>query len=206
MFRRCRLPRLSLGCSRPTSLTLADLLKAPKIVLDCHCQLEQLPQQVLGALKLNAKLTWPELNARQFVEVTVKRFVAALNQHGFGPQRAFGQFEALRQPPPARPLLPELAARFEGSELPEQGSAVNQECLAGLIAAKLVQQLNRAAPPDPEDLLEGGPVQDGGGQRRNSRTDGGKSKKPGGLSGQGGEASAVYVTAQLFPLLILDHL
>ena len=44
------------------------------------------------------------------------------------------------------------------------------------VAAEAVQELDGAAPPDAEDLFDGGAVKDGGGERGNGRTDGRKSQ------------------------------
>ncbi len=119
------------------------------------------------------------------------------NRHSPGAESGFCPLKIFGQAVPPRTLLPELAARLQSLQLPEQGSAVDQEGLAGLVAAEAVKQLDGAAAPDAEDLLDDSPVQDRGLERGNGRADGGKSQKPGGLGGQSGEASLLYVTAQL---------
>ena len=131
---------------------------------------------------------------------TVRQAAAVLrcgNRHSPGPECGFGLFEVFGQPTPPRPFLPELAASLQHFELTEQRSTVDQEGLADLITAEAVKQLDGAAAADAEDLLDGGTIQDRNFERRNGRADGGKLKKPGGLSRQGGESSLFYVTAQL---------
>jgi len=89
------------------------------------------------------------------------------------------------------------AARFEGLELTEQGSAVYQKGLTGLVTAEVVKQFDRPASAYPENLLDRGTVQDRSRARRDDGSDSGKSQKPGRLGGQSREASSLHVTAQI---------
>ncbi len=141
------------------------------VVLDCHGQLQQLPQQVLGVAEGDPQFTRMKLG-------TVRQADDCLgcgNRHSPGAESGFCPLKIFGQPVPPRTLLPELAARLQSLHLPEQGSAVDQEGLAGLVAAEAVKQLDGAAPPDAEDLLNDSPVQDRGLERGNGRADGGKS-------------------------------
>lgn len=116
-------------------------------------------KQILGPVEGNAEFARAEKYARrQQIVVRARRG----DRHGPGAKRCLGPVELLGQPPPPALLLPEFAAVLDRLELPEQGSAVDQKGLAGLIAAETVEQLNRAATPDAEDFLDRSTVKNRG--------------------------------------------
>lgn len=116
-------------------------------------------KQILGPLEGNAEFARAQIYARR-QEIGVGARLG--DGHGPRAQSRLGPVEILGEPSPPALLLPEFAALLDHLELPEQGSAVHQKGLARLIAAKPVEQLNRAATPDAEDFLNGSTVQNRG--------------------------------------------
>jgi hypothetical protein len=149
---------------------LAHLLEPRIVVLDCHGQLEQLPEQILGAVEGDAQLAGPKVDCAGQPSRLRRR-----NRHGASPERCLGVLEVLGEALAPGSFLPEVAALLDRFELAEQGSAVDEKRLAGLVAAKPVHEFDGAAAPHAEDLLERGAVEDRSGQRGNSGADGGKS-------------------------------
>lgn len=111
-------------------------------------------EQVFGALEVDPELARLQVDARR-ENSRCRRRAGSRNRHGAGSQRGLGPVEVFGEAPPPGLLLPEAASRFQVCELAEQGSAVHEKCLAGLVAAEAVEQFDGAAAPDPEDLFEG---------------------------------------------------
>lgn len=116
-------------------------------------------KQIPGPLEGNAEFARAQIYPRrQQIGVRARRG----DRHGPGAKRCLGPVEILGQPSPPALLLPEFAAVLDHLELPEQGSAVDQKGLAGLIAPESMEQLNRPATPDAEDFLDRSTVKNRG--------------------------------------------
>jgi hypothetical protein len=169
-----RVQKLSVGPFAATA-ALTPSLKPAEIILNRHGQLQQSAQQFFRAFELNAEFPSPQVYARQ-LRWRFRRggMGRPAYKNRMGARRRFGFFQALRQTTPAHALLPEFTASFQRLKVPEQGIAINQEGLAGLVTAKPVQEFNGAPTPHLEDLLNGGAIQDRCRERGHRRPNGGK--------------------------------
>jgi hypothetical protein len=162
------------------------LLKPRVVVRNRLREFVKVSQQILGPKKLDAQLAWLQVDAGGKVFHNPLVNVGGRRDSDFAPGRKFAvPLQVIEEPGSTPCFVLKTLAVAKALKAGNQFRLVDKEGLAGLEAAELVQQIDRAAAADPEQPLDRGTVDDGAGQGRELLQDFRNSQQPLGFGGNG---------------------